>query len=255
MVKLNTLSKSVKDKAIHFLKELKEPIVNDLGDYIPFMDYFEEREFCNEQIRSCVDKVCTPVMPTEREDMLLGLIEHYRLTKNDLSLRLAESFVEYLIRNFFHNGKICVPKAQYIEHCFTADRKPSLPGNINKTILKFIHDLGGRWVALPRNGIYIELLIDLYELTNEEKYLALARSMGDVWLKNATFSKKGLFPSFRLNPFGDSYAVISKDNTALINGFSSLYKATEDKIYKEAVQKWIDAVRNYCFEKSIWGKY
>jgi len=248
------LADSAMRRIIRYAKSFKEPLVDDLGDYIPFLVYLGEREFCENHIKASSPKICIPLLPTEREDTLLGLIEFYRWTGKELSLNLAKEYIDYLFSNYYYKGRIVVSKNQYIERVFALHRKKSLIERSKKIMLKLIHNFSGTRLSIPRNGIFIELLVDMYDLTGDEKYLQMAEDLVITWIRDRTFRKYGLFPSFHLNPFKAS-STLFKDNTALLNGLIALYERTKEDKYKSAILKWSQSLHARCFRGSIWGKY
>jgi hypothetical protein len=256
MDEITELAYQTKEKIIEYARtKLRKPIVEDLGDYVPFLTYFGETELCERHISGCLDEICSPSLPTQREDTLLGLIEHYRWTGDISSLDLAKKYVNYLFLNYWDKGRLTVPANQYIEHVFREHRTRTTKNEIMKLGLKFVHSLARTRISVPRNGIFIELLVDMYDLTREPKYLEMAESLALAWLRDKTFQRYGLFQNFRLDPFRSKYAVLAKDNTALLNGFIALYDETKKDVYRDAILRWSSSVHEKCFDKTVFGRY
>jgi len=256
VTQLEELAHSTREKIVNFAKtRFKSPKVEDLGDYIPFLAYFGEIEFCEEHISKCSKEIFNSSLPTQREDTLLGLLEFCRWTRNEISLSLAMSYVNFLFSNYCFKGQIVIPADRYIEHVFNIHRMKTTRNKMLKIGLKFLHSLLRTRASIPRNGIFIELLVDMYDLTRDKKYLFMAEDFASVWLRNKFFQKFGLFPSFRLNPFESKYVVLAKDNAAILNGLTALYATTLKNIYKDSILKWFEAVHARCFDKSVYGRY
>lgn len=228
---------NVKAEIIQFAKKMK-PNVEDFGDYVPFLAYLGENRLCDEHLRVISSQICQPVLPTDREDTLLGLIELYRWTSNKESLKLAEKYVDYLLSHFYHDGRIAVRKDQFLREVSGISKRNPLVG----MMIRLAYARSFKLIYIPRNGLYIELLVDLYEATGERRYLDIARNMAYRWLADKTFQKSGLFERFRFNPFGKHYALLSKDNTNLVHGLVSLYSATRDERIGDAVKKWFESI-------------
>lgn len=253
---LEELAGMTRSKIIEYAKtRFGKPIVEDLGDYIPFLDHFGETELCKNHISECSNQIFSPSLPTAREDTLLGLIEHYRWTGDEAGLELAKRYVDYLFSNYAENGRLVIPVGQFVDHVFEYDRPQTAKNKLLKPVLLFIHHLLGTQVVIPRNGIFIELLTDIHDLTQEKRFLDMAESFALSWLQNKIFKRFGLFPSFRLNPFKGKYAVLAKDNSALLNGLIAVYNITHKEAYKEAILKWCRGVHERCFDATLYGKY
>lgn len=251
---LHELSNSVLTKIIDRAKQLERPIISDFGDYIPFLAYLGEETVCENHLKMLAQEIFNFTRPTQREDCLLGLIELYRWTQDKMALNLAEELVRHLLLRYYQNERIATPKDAYIRHVFEDDREKTLINALITRMTIFAHSFSGDYLYTPRNGIFIELLTDIYQLTGNKRYLQVAKNMANSWLHDPVFERYGLFPSFRLNPIGETRAVLTKDNTALIQSFVALYDITQEEFLKDAIYKWFRAVKKRCFDGSVWGK-
>ena len=233
-----SLVSETKAKIVEYAKRMP-PIVADFGDYIPFLAYLGERDLCSKHLKAIAGDVCQPALPTDREDTLLGLIDLYRWNGEEEALVLAEQYVEYLLSNFSHNGRIAVEKGRFLNEVGGVSRRDP----VTRTFTKAAHWLSPSHIYIPRNGLYIELLVDLYEMTGKAKYLESARQMAYAWCDDEAFRKYGLFERYRLNNFGKRYGVLTKDNTAILHGLISIYQVTRDEKLADSVRKWFDAIR------------
>lgn len=242
-------------KIINFVKEsLKNnPIVEDLGDYIPFLAYYGEEEFCKKQIEISKTRMkygmfCGDIYPKLRKfrrymivpefntDALLGLIEFYRLTENEIALETAETIIKSLNKHFVKNG--------YIYSLFLTGLKINVP---------FVRGM---------NGLYVELLTDLYDITKDEKYIEIAENLAKAWINLDFFKKNKLFPNsyfvkakYLNKLWRDAKKVtIFKHNTSIVNGLLSLYKKIKEEKLLKAIDQWIFTIKKRFFVNTIYGK-
>jgi hypothetical protein len=213
-------------------------ILDDLGDYLPFFAYLKQDEFCENQIKALPKymkgNLLKPLQkifgigvntPYEHSDLVLGLVDYYNYKKDPKTLELAEKVTHGLLKKF----KLHKMKSSFYF--------PS------------IH------VRLPlfdsMDGMYIELLVWMYKVTNDEKYLKHAEGLAKRMLKLPLFKKEHLFPSltspvpwvFPKNIRQRTREVkLMKNNTNTIFGLIELYKTKPEAYLKVGIDQWIRAV-------------
>ena len=209
----------------------------DLGDVIPFLLYFNEVKFVDNQIKIfenyLKDGVLISEFPTwkikglvksyEYSDLILGLTDYYNFKKDDNSKRILLSNTDKAINIFKLDKKINSfywPKFGF-----------SLP------------------VIDSRDGMMVELFVDLYNIFGEEKYLLIAKNIYKRLISLDFYNKYNLLPTFSFNIFFNhilklNQAVICKNNTNALFAFLSLWKVTGDRKIFENMELMIAAIKN-----------
>ncbi|MBI2674989.1 MAG: hypothetical protein HYX24_00910 [Candidatus Aenigmarchaeota archaeon] len=245
-----------RNRIIRFVKKSlrNSPLIDDLGDYIPLLAYYKEDIFCRKQILESMKHMkkglffgkaypfLRPfekhiIIPEMNTDALLGLIDYYRLSGWETALDVSAHLLDSLKNHFTINGEVC---------WFLI---PSL-----KIKMPFTRGV---------NGVFIELLVDMYEITEEDKYLEFAGELASTWLKMDFFRKYSLFPSMRpigmpfFSKFGGYFSIVKpfKHNTSIVNGLVSLYRVTQDTRILKSIIEWTRAIERKMFDKYVFGGF
>jgi len=216
-------------------------ILNDLGDYLPFVRFFGNEQFCRQQIASLKLHLERGILKPrarlfglplstafEHTDLLLGLIDYYLLEKDDQIINLAVEITEQILKKLNRD---------------------------NGFRSFYLHKLN---LALPVfssvDGTFIELLTNLYVLTEERRYLKIAT---DIWKRMRSipvFRETSLFPNLyvvsnnrflsRVLGLYKSFRVINlmKHNTNTLFGFLELYKVGQNPEIEVDINRWVDSV-------------
>jgi hypothetical protein len=221
-----------------------EPLIADFGDALPFLASFGEVEFALEQVERASPWLRGGLYVREgrirvffNHDWLLGLLSLYRITANEMPLRLAEDAAASLERGFFRAG-------------FLVDEQPTPFGPRS-------------WLprSSPFSGGYIELWLELAAATADDHYRRAAVNAADAWVGTQWFERFGLFATepvaghVRLSALARRLtrrggANLFKDNTNLVYGLLALLSnecETSTK-YIHALRRWIDG-----FERYLWN--
>ena len=210
-----------------------EPLIADFGDILPFLNFFGLSQFATTQIQTAKNflwhglyKTNNRVNLFNNHDWLLGLLDLYRQQNDVEYLNMAEEAAQTLIKVFFKKGFLL--DEPYSIHSFRS----------------FV----GR--ALPFNGGYIELWIELYQYTKKEIYLDAAHKLARTWTNTSFFKKYGLFErrqsvrSAALSTFINKKTGVRvqlfKDNTNMAWSLLSLYNVSKENYIKESLDKWIN---------------
>lgn len=215
------------------------PILNDLGDYTPFLRYLREDEFCEIQFKELLNYLKSDLLapsnrfarigyvtPYEHSDLILGLLDDYAATKDPQKLQIAEQITQTVLKKF------------------------------NTTNLKSSFYFPSLKIRLPlfdsTDGMYVELLVLLYKYTQKKHYLDLAEQIARRLIELPFFQKHGLFPSLHsripwLFPKSIkkrfSEIKLMKHNTNTLFGFLELYKTKPTNEIKQAIDYWIKSVQ------------
>jgi len=225
-----------------------EHILSDLGDYLPFIRFFGNEQFCRQQVEALRVHLKHGILKPrtrlfgiplttafEHTDLVLGLMDYYLLDKDGRILELAIEIMDQLLRKFYHNNAF---------HSF------------------YLHGLN---MVVPVfssiDGTYIELLVNLHSLTGESRYLKAAR---DIWLfmRNIpTFRERGLFPHLHIagnslllskaSNFFQGFRAINlmKDNTNSAFAFLELYKVDHNPEVETEINRWTSSVERDALSK------
>lgn len=215
-----------------------------------------------DQIRQAEPQLEQPAPPFLREDTLVGLVEYHRLSGDPHPIELAETYFEYMFDHYVRDGAIQTPYVRRLENELGYARK-HLPNRFSRIIAGGAQSILGHishlnippYQALPRNGVFIEMLVDVYEATGNEKHLNRARTLADTWLETKEFQTHGLFPTPSPIYWRPNYVLLFKGNTGVINGLLALLEATDDDRYREAIRRWVDSVEQYCVTGTVHGRY
>ena len=265
MSELQRLTDDTRTDIISFAKEryTDDPDIAELGDYLPFLTYFGEERWAGEQVEQSRSAINRSARPSDREDTLVGLLEYYELTGDESALALSENYFDYLLSTFLRDSRIVTPclnrvarKAEYARynHHSAVVRAVMRLADVG---LSLVSDRQiPPYQALPRNGVFIELLVDLYEITGERCWLKSAQTIADAWLETPTFRQYGLFPRPNILFWREPMEVkIFKGNTGVVNGLLALCRVGAGQQYADAVARWCDAVYDRCVNSTVYGQY
>jgi len=166
----------------------------------------------------------------EHQDALLGLVELYRLTGErhylDLACGVADNIIVYAKR---HRG--LVP---------------------NKVIPALKLSILTTSSFSATCGLFAEELIELYILTNENRYLEGAIQIINAWTDTPLFKKAGLFAEgyhpYLRNVSVYRYAELMKSNTNMIYAMIYLYEISRDAALRENIDKWFSSLLGFRSE-------
>jgi len=255
---MKRLVKKSESIIINYIKECfaSTPLAEDFGDYIPFLAYLGEKEFCMSNLKM-IEKSLNDgfyynvhfsakrwfgkyIFSVEyNTDLLLGLVELYRILGFHEALEIAKKMINSL-------EKFCIKENQ-IYSILIPPMKKSLP------------------IMRGLTGVYIELLVDMYKLTLNERYLKIAESLSIGFIEMKFFKKHGLFPKSYLlkfnflNLFWKSSKIVRifKENTSIINGLLAVYGETNNVKLKHAILSWAENVKEKLIsdENIVYGIY
>lgn len=206
-----------------------EPLIADFGDVLPYLAYFGCADAALDQVRRAQPYLWRGlyrrrgrVQAFFNHDWLVGLIELYRLTGERWLLDLAVTAADALRAHFDARGLLLDEPVR-----LTAWRS---------------------WLrrASPFGGGYIEPLVELAELTGEERFLAHAQRLAAAWLATQPFRAQGVFRRVFGLPLAGALAKraparLFKDHTNLLYGLLALYEVTGEATLRQAIERWLDA--------------
>ncbi len=206
-------------------------IVDDLGDFIPFIGYFGREDIVDRHL-SYLEKNKNSIYFDKvfaYSDFLFGLLWYSRYGKyKKRAIDLAVFFGEKAYKSFFKNGISSVKK-----HGFK---------------LPFFSSL---------DATFIEVWAEFYRDTKDGKYLNYANELYETMSGNKTFKKYGLLPEWipvgRVS-FLDNHipskkfkrARLMKNNTSFGFALVDLYKITSDVRVKDTLDHLIKGVSKYA---------
>ena len=221
-----------------FVKESLEglPLSEDLGDYIPFLAHYKELGFCDSQIELALKKTQwgmfygdafpkirwagnSVIVPEMNTDALLGLLHYHRQTKKQRPLELAKELADGLLAHCYSKGFVSA---------LVSRLGPKAP------------------FSRGMNGLYMELLPELHDLTGDTKYLEAAKEMASAWLSIPFFKEHKLFPtayfysSQSLNSMWKDCKLVTvfKHSTSIANGLLEIYRVSGDRAILDAMKSW-----------------
>lgn len=208
------------------------PVYADYGDIVPFLLHFGEKELVRTQLDRALSHVDGGIFSHEgstrlffNHDWLLGLLDAYRQTEDDSYLEVAKTAATTLQERYVRDGLLLNEQISW------------------KSVRSFLG------AADPFNGGFIELYLELFEITKDEQYYKWASALADAWISNKTFLAEGLFPFIRsaryglldkvlLGGLGQTFRLF-KDNTNLLFGLASLYEWDQEERWKMSIERWI----------------
>lgn len=227
--------------------EKKRPyhIFSDMGDFFPFLLYFGELEFVGKQIEifknMLQDGLWVSEHPTwgikglvksyEYSDLLYGLMSFYEFNRSEENLHLLLENVDRATDVF----------------CFS--KQPSS---------FFLKSFGVHIPILDsRDGMFTELLVDLFDLTGEGKYLEIADNLFRELTAGGFYKKYHLLPNFcGRGIVGSAISLVKKDffikaeimkyNTNCLHAFLALFKKTGDEKIRKQIENIIESVKRYA---------
>jgi len=243
LTKEYTVSKTFLCTSIKNGRKSVEYTVKDLGDYVPFFLYFGYEEFCKQHLKDIVlllrgdllkpqsKLLRVPVSSTyDHSDFMLGLLDYTDMVEDpDIEIQLKKT-AEAVHRTYFSGP---LPASYY---CPTLRR--TLP------------------IFETKDGMYIEMLVDLYRRYGDSEYLRQAEDLFEAMVSVKQYERCGLWPVLVLHGTlaGRLAALIApvkrqsetirlmKNNTNTIFGFISLYNQTEADETAAQIDSWVSAV-------------
>lgn len=235
-------------------------MVDDLGDTSPFAYYVYDNYNVdnNENKKYQVDLYTKDVISKYQQENGLFITDRNLNLKNnkiiifnsdkmsDVSLGLNLMFTLTQDEFYLDSSKLFFNGLEHLRiHRHTI---PYLKSGIIK-----VPWFSGKW-----DGLYIEELVNLYNITNDPIYIDSAKKSAEYWINTIFFQKHGLFsfesifyikpfmrPVFKLGLGLDfDSAMSSKANSNLIFGLNELYLITKDNKIKEALIKWTESTEN-----------
>jgi len=261
---LTELANETRGDIIDFAKReySSHPDTPELGDYIPFMIRFGEEEWAREQISMASGELTKPAAPFYREDTVLGLIEYYRLTGDEQAIEYTEQYFDFLFANYVRDDRIVTTYLRQLQHEMGYARKNvdsravrAIAGVVETLLYPVRNVRVPPYRTFPKNGMFIEMLVDTYELTGSDTHLKRAERLADYWLSLDTFREYGLFPRPHVLPWRGPTADIAKGNSGVVHGLLALLDVTGEDRYAEAIDRWTDGVEQYCLDDGLYGRY
>jgi rhamnogalacturonyl hydrolase YesR len=215
-------------------------ILDDLGDYLPFIFYLKEESFAKQYIKDTMKYYPNGLEAShskfglkyiniyEYSDFLFGLIEYYKETQEKKVLNYIEKLTDQLVKEF-HLGTSPTSFSFYL-----SSLKIKKIGILENSI-----------------GFFIELFVELHRLTKKEKYLELAYHLSDVLHEEKFFKKHSLLQEYT-GPFLPSEKKrvrIMKTNTNSLYGFLELYRHTQEWGTRRIIDKWLDSLLKLVDDK------
>lgn len=218
-----------------------KPLIDDFGDASPFLIQYGEKELVKTHFKNSskfldngLFKYKGEIMLFDNHDWLLGLIDAYRQTNDKEYLDTAIKAVDHLLSDFLKDNILLNKK-------ISSKNLDSFLGKAN-----------------PYNGGYVELFIELYEITGNTFYLKQSEKIITAWANTSYFRRIGLFSiisSLRyslLNPFfkyrSNVASRLFKSNTNLVYSIISLYELTNSDEFKVILIKWLKGFEKYFYD-------
>jgi len=227
----------------HIIESFTEkPKFDDLADYLPFLCAFGAYDFTIDHINALKEKINSENLIDFDEnkiykfsthyEIILGLIEVYRLTRENDILDLAVKITDASIDKFiWRNGIVSSYHSRW--------HLPSL-------LISFY------------NYSFVELMLDVYEETYNSKYLEISKKVLYDAVNIPFYRKYNLFPMadylifrqglFYLRPPHTSFM---GKNSSILFGMIKFAELSDDAFIKESAYKFLDAVWSSMVEDGI----
>ena len=231
-------------------KKSEEPIIKDLGDYLPFFLYFGYTSYCRQHVRDITSQLHNGLLPAQSKlfrirvtstydhsDYLLGLMDYLNYVTDpeiETSLKLT---LEAVWRKFF-------------------DRR--FPSSYISAPLG---------VALPffdtKDGMYMEIFADYYKTRKEDKFRDRALSLWRTLQKVRAKSKVQLLPVLVRHQSIKGWALgsmsriraqshtirVMKNNTNSLFGALSLFEIVASDEIARSIREWVEALTKYMITR------
>jgi len=214
------------------------PLLADFGDVLPFMGRLGRTDFVDRQMALArpllSDALYAPhgrLRLFDNHDWLLGLLELHAVTGDPALLDLAVEGATTLIQRFFVDDLLTDGTAYW--------KDPRT------------------WLspASPFNGGYIELWIELYDLTGDASFLRASQRLAGRWNRTAGFQRHGVLEKIfcarsktldRLAGRGARLrSLLFKDNTNFVWSLLALHAATQDPEWGRMIRRWIEGFQDH----------
>jgi|GEM_PF-5589238 len=232
--------------------------VDDFGDYAPFilatgilLDDKNLQQFPEKQLellkstkRQGLYHTLDPKFPLgkytnkirDNDDLLEGLLQCYRLTKNRTYLLEAQRVADAVTSHLMFGN-------QFVERTFLNIPLPRRVYSIVRSPKNFMSDLTSVSSA-DCSGFMMDCFVAISELSGIKEYLTIAERVMARWLATKTFQTLGLFPD-RVIPYVGYEAPVStimKPNSHIAFALLGLIRATGKKVYHDAFKQWLNAL-------------
>ena len=216
------------------------PALPDFGDISPFLIMFNKKKIVKNQFNAAKKYISNGLYIGHggkglfyNHDWLLGLIDAYRQT-NDLDyLDTAVQAVDTIIKKYYYKGHLLKQPISF------------------KSLDAFLGKVD------PYNAGYVELFLELYDITSEKVYYNLSQEILRTWSKDRFFIKHGLFGYvycsrskvinnlIKLNISLRSR--LFKSNTNLVYSLLSIYEKDNSLEWKKMLKSWLNGFEKYFF--------
>lgn len=218
------------------------PALPDFGDISPFLIMFNQKEIVKDQFNAAKKHISNGIYIGHggkslfyNHDWLLGLIDAYRQT-NDLDyLDTAIEAVNTIITKYYYKGHL-------LKQPLSLSSLDSFLGKVD-----------------PYNAGYIELFLELYDITSNVMYYDLSQKLLRTWAQDRFFVKYGLFGYIHctrskvinnLIQFNISLrSRLFKSNTNLIYSLLSIYEKDKSPEWKQMLESWLKSFEKYFFNE------
>lgn len=195
-------------------------IIDDLGDFIPFIAYFGDEDLCKAHLEYLQKHVHTISFQEafKYTDLLLGLLWYERLgVHKKLAREVAELLMQRTLTRFFNDAP----------HSFIGYKR--------------FHPLFR--VFNTADTTFIEVFVEYYRMTGDDTFIRRARDLAYHSARNAFFKEHGLLPELmsarlprsilnRLDNRSENIRLM-KNNTNFGFGLLDLWRETKDEKIKE----------------------
>lgn len=217
------------------------PLIEDLGDYLPFLFYFGQEDFCRDQIRLAVGRLrpswlCPfpdgPTPISSNIDMLLGFIELARLSGDSFYLDPGEEIFAAVERAYVRGGAVW----------------GVYPPGWNR-LFRRVNNYG---------RVILEFALDFHDLTGKAAYLETAERLADSILRDRFFRKHGFFLDIS-GPLRYLLAPVRKNRWGMkvqktnnfISGLISLYEKNRNPVIADALRRYFSEIRTRLFHNGV----
>lgn len=235
-----TISRLIKEEILDGIE--RESILHDFGDYAPFLYAYGEHALVEQHVKlieSATDSFSKPyrlqsgVLTFDYNyEIILGLIEIYRLSKQERFLQFAEKHMLTCLSNFLF-FKVIVSRYRGIPNFLVS------------------------YYAY----VMVELLLDLYELTGKPLYLEKSHLLVSEFLRRERW-RPTLFANYDYlfcsnlgkKVFTPNGFFIGK-NTSIIFGLTKLAAVTGDDELKNLVKKYLLEINSLMVREQVVYRY
>lgn len=218
------------------------PALPDFGDISPFLIMFNQKEIVKEQFNAAKKFISNGLYTGHgygglfyNHDWLLGLIDAFRQTNDVDYLNTAIDAVNTIVKKYYYKGHL-------LDYPISFKSLDAFLGKVN-----------------PYNTGYIELFLELYDITSDKMYYELSQKLLRTWSKDKFFIKHGLFSYIHcsrskvinslLNLNSSLKLRLFKSNTNLVYSLLSMYEKDNSTEWKQMLQLWLNGFERYFFNE------